>query len=78
VNAAQPRPPVRLRETAHTRQFLTPQRRISHIADCLAERSEFELPVPVSRLSYDSLSGSSAKRATGKPGLALNSSSAFR
>ena len=48
------------------------------MADCLPERSEFELPVPVSRLSYDSFSGSSAKRATGKPGLALNSSSAFR
>jgi hypothetical protein len=30
-------------------------RRMSQIRDCVAERSEFELPVPLSKLSHNSL-----------------------
>ena len=43
------------REAPHTHQFCFSLRTMQKIEDWLAERSEFELPVPVSKLSDDNV-----------------------
>jgi hypothetical protein len=47
--------PIELQKTPHARKFRTILQRMHIIRNCVAEGSEFELPVPVSKLSNDSI-----------------------
>jgi hypothetical protein len=54
--------PVRLAHRPHTRAFCGYLGGMPQIRDCVAERGEFELPVPICEQSDDSISFATSRR----------------